>query len=102
VQVGSSYLPALPIATDYRRGGYERAPRAQPAGERTDQQTQQGEITRIRTRASAAAQSSEQRPAFIADNVSGRNRAALQTYQSNGPSIEERLGVELVGVDTFA
>jgi len=36
------------------------------------------------------------------DNVSGRKRAALQTYQSNGPSIEERLGVELVGVDTFA
>jgi len=27
---------------------------------------------------------------------------ALQTFQDNAPSLEERLGVELVGVDTFA
>lgn len=27
---------------------------------------------------------------------------ALQAFQENSPSLEERLGVELVGVDTFA
>lgn len=100
MQVSSSYLPALPIATDYRRDDSQRAQRIAPAAERSEP-SQQGEITRIRTRAAARTESVDQASPF-AENVANRNRTALQTYQSNGPSIQERLGVELAGIDVYA
>ena len=31
-----------------------------------------------------------------------RNQQAIQTFADNGPSAEERLGVELAGIDVFA
>lgn len=31
-----------------------------------------------------------------------RTQRALQAFADNSPSVEERLGIELVGVDTFA
>lgn len=31
-----------------------------------------------------------------------RTRQALQTFRDNAPSAEERLGIELAGIDTFA
>ena len=35
-------------------------------------------------------------------DLSFRSQQALQTFQENSPSIEQQLGVEIVGVDTFA
>jgi hypothetical protein len=99
VQVGSSNLPALPIATDYRRrDDYERAPRARQV---EPEQPQPREVTRIRTRAGNGVERTEQSAPF-AENVTARNRPALQSYQSNGPTIEERLGVDLAGIDVYA
>lgn len=100
MQVSSSYLPALPIATDYGRGSTGYAASTQSTKERPAQQQTQGEITRIRARASVRAQVASQNA--YSDNISARNRSALQTYQNNGPSIEERLGVELAGIDVYA
>ncbi len=97
MQVGSSNLPALPIATDYRRrDDYERAPRP-----RQVEPEQPREVTRIRMRASNGVERTEQSAPF-AENVTARNRPALQSYQSNGPTIEERLGVDLAGIDVYA
>ena len=100
MQVGSSYLPALPVATDYRRGAYGRAPQVPPTAARAEQ-PESTETTRLRMRPSAATQGAEQRIA-LAENVAERNRPALQAYQSNGPTIAERFGVELAGIDVFA
>lgn len=36
------------------------------------------------------------------DSVPPRNRAAVSAYLDNRPSLSERLGIELVGVDDFA
>lgn len=100
MQVSSSYLPALPIATDYRRDDYPRAPRVVPGSDRPES-SPQGEVTRIRARASSRTQTVDQSSPF-AENVATRNHSALQTYRSNGPTIEERLGVELAGIDVYA
>ena len=35
-------------------------------------------------------------------DLSFRSQLALQTFQDNRPSIEQQLGVEIVGVDIFA
>lgn len=35
-------------------------------------------------------------------DLSFRSQLALQTFQDNRPSIEQQLGVEIVGIDTFA
>ena len=98
MQVGSSHLPALPIATDYRRrDDYERPSRPQQV---ESDRPQQREVTRIRARASGVERTEQSAP--FAENVTARNRPALQSYQSNGPTIEERLGVELAGIDVYA
>ncbi len=39
--------------------------------------------------------------AELSDALSARSRMALHTYLSNGPSMAERLGVELAGVDIY-
>ncbi len=89
----------LPLATDYRRGDYERAPRQQPV--ETPFEQPQREVTRIRARATSEAQRADQRASF-SESLSTQQRTALQAYQNNGPTIEERLGVELAGIDIYA
>lgn len=104
MRIGASTLPALPVPANSRRDDIaERSSRqsaqavattAEPAVER--------EVTRIRTRASAAAQQTTNRQQSFADTLSQRSRAALASYTSNGPTIQERLGVDLAGIDVYA
>ncbi len=111
--IGFPSVSTLPVPAAYRRDELEQ--RRQQQSEQTAtarQQPQQqgaGEITRIRTRASVAAQRAEnQAPSSSSfaseylDSLSSRARNAVAAYSSNGPSIEERLGVELVGLDVYA
>jgi hypothetical protein len=104
VQVGFRPVSTLPVPAAYRRDELDarRQPaREQAVGEQQSQQQTTGEVTRIRTRASVAAQRAETQAPQFADNLPARSRNAVAAYSSNGPSIEERLGVELVGVDLY-
>lgn len=49
-----------------------------------------------------AVRSSRQRLDDLASDLPLRNQVALQTFLENKPSPEEQLGIELVGIDTFA
>lgn len=102
--IGFNTVSTLPVPVAYRRDGMDE--RRQQAREQTvsQQQPQQqatGEVTRIRTRASVAAQRVDVQSSQFADNLPARGRNAVAAYSNNGPSIEERLGVELVGVDLY-
>jgi len=108
VQVGaasSSTTALLPAAIAPRRDDVaDRSTteqRRQLANTEVDQAPQR-ETTRIRTRASAAAQQANNQAQETLRDLPARKRGALQTYLSNGPSIQERLGVELAGIDVFA
>lgn len=103
MRIGASSVPALPVPVDYRREAIaERSARqstqtvattAEPSVER--------EVTRIRSRASAQQAGTERTQSF-SESLPQRTRSALQSYTSNGPTIEERLGVELAGIDVYA
>ena len=105
MRVGASTLPALPVPVTSRREGIAER-QASPPNQTvavTAEPTAEREVTRIRARASAAAQqagTNRQQP--FSDAVSKRARSALSSYGSNGPSIEERLGVQLAGIDVYA
>jgi hypothetical protein len=49
-----------------------------------------------------AAQNVNNQTLKFADTLPPKARNAVTAYSNNGPSIEERLGVELVGIDTYA
>ncbi len=101
MQIGFNSVSTLP-APVYRRDELDerRYQQRDQVSQQPPQQQATGEVTRIRTRASVAAQRAEsQAPRF--DDLPARGRTALTAYSSNGPSIEERLGVELVGVDLY-
>lgn len=103
MRIGASSVPALPVPVDYRREAIgERSARqsartvattAEPAVER--------EVTRIRARASTQQTSTANSQSF-SEAFPPRTRSALQSYSSNGPSIAERLGVDLAGIDVYA
>jgi len=106
VQIRSSTFSTLPVPVNRRdeladrRQGDRRQPdvAAQTAASATER-----EITRIRPRANPETQRADNGVSAFADLLAnGRSRAAILAYSSNGPSIEERLGVELVGVDVYA
>jgi hypothetical protein len=112
VQVGAASttsIALLPVAVTPRRDDV-----AERAAEQTRKQLNSSqvigqsdqpldrEVTRIRTRASAAAQQANSQAQENLRDLPARQRGALQTYLSNGPSIQERLGVELAGIDVFA
>jgi len=104
VQISSTTLPALPSAAPRGRDGAVDSAQpttVKPVAGRGGESSAQGEVTRIRTRASAAARSAAADESSL-QNLPPRSRNAVQSYLSNGPSIEERLGVELAGVDVFA
>lgn len=102
MQIGSSSRLSLPIAVDYRRDGVAdstRQPRDNArAAQRIEEQPQR-EVTRIPAR--AATRSYDSAASDRLQELPSRSRSALQTYLDNGPTIQERLGVELAGVDVF-
>lgn len=95
---------SIPVGGAFRRdGAFDSARPAAGRTERTeraDESPARGEITRPRSRASGAS-ALDGSFADSLQNLPSRSRNALQTYLSNGPSIQERLGVELAGVDVF-
>ena len=100
--IGFSSVSTLPAPVVYRRDDLveRRQQQREQVSQQPPQQQATGEVTRIRTRASVAAQRVEsQAPQF--DDLPARGRTAMAAYSNNGPSIEERLGVELVGVDLY-
>lgn len=104
MQVGFRSVSTLPVPAVYRRDELDerrQSAREQTIGQQQSQQQTTGEVTRIRTRASVAAQRIESQAPQFADNLPALGRTAVAAYSSNGPSIEERLGVELVGVDLY-
>ena len=105
MQIGFNTVSTLPVPVSYRRDGLDQRRQQREQTAATQQQPQQqttGEVTRIRTRPSVAAQNADNPLPKFADNLPSRARNAVATYSSNGPSIAERLGVELVGVDVYA
>lgn len=103
--IGFSTVSTLPAPIAYRRDGLDerrQQSREQAVSQQQPQQQTTGEVTRIRTRASVAAQRADSQSPQFADNLPARSRNAVAAYSNNGPSIEERLGVELVGVDVYA
>ncbi len=104
MQIGFSTLSTLPVPANYRRDELSgrRQQSDQTAVAQPQPQQQTGEVTRIRTRASVAAQRADSQAPQYPNNLPPRARNAVAAYSSNGPSIEERLGVELVGVDVYA
>ena len=105
MQIGFNTLPTLPVPANYRRDELdERRQQRNQAAVTQQSQPQQatGEVTRIRPRPISAAQSADNSLPKFSDNLPARARNAVAAYSSNGPSIEERLGVELVGVDLYA
>jgi hypothetical protein len=89
VQVRSTSI-ALPSTADYRRhpGGAAAARAPGDAGDEAPRR----EVTRIRA-------SAPEHGAL--GDVPARSRGALSAYLSNGPSLSERYGVELAGIDLF-
>jgi hypothetical protein len=105
VRIGASTIPALPVPASYRREDIAERPARQPgqAVAATSEPAAEREVTRIRARASATSQqNASQRQTFASADLPQRTRNALLSYTSNGPSIEERLGVELAGIDAYA
>ena len=93
VRIGSS-IPLLPTSVADR--GQRARNDAQPVSSReTAAPAPEREVTRIRSRVNSARETQD----FSQSNLPQRSRNALQSYLQNGPSLTERLGVELVGID---
>jgi hypothetical protein len=62
-----------------------------------DREAAQRQVERIQTlqAAESSRRSGEQALPF-------KSQQAMQTFRDNAPSVQERFGVELVGIDTFA
>lgn len=103
MRIGASPVPALPVPVDYRREAIGERSARQPARTvaTTAEPVVEREVTRIRARASAQQTSTENSQSF-SDALPQRTRSALQSYTNNGPSIAERLGVDLAGIDVYA
>lgn len=101
MRIGAPSVPALPVSLDYRRDAVGER-RSQP---REPEAAAEREVTRVRARSGAAAANSANRQvdgSYLSESWSQHTRTALLSYASNGPTIEERLGVELVGIDLYA
>jgi hypothetical protein len=107
VQVGAastSSIALLPVPVNRREDALERAAeqRRPSVVEPAEQQAPQREAIKVRVRASAAAQQASNQAQEVLRDLQPRQRSALQSYLSNGPSMEERLGVDLAGIDVYA
>jgi hypothetical protein len=95
VRIGSSSLPLLPTTVSDRGYGTARSSRTSDVVDSIADSTSRGEVTRVRSRSAATADTAS----FSDRNLSQRSRDALQSYLANGPTLTERLGVELAGID---
>jgi hypothetical protein len=96
VRIGSS-IPLLPSGPQ-TQAVPERAQRARgeaPTVAETGNRSAEREVVRIRSRVATARETQD----FSQSSLSPRSRAALSSYQANGPTLSERLGVELAGID---
>lgn len=96
MRIGSS-LPYLPNPVSDRGYAAPRAPQveSESGGEPT---TPRGDVTRVRSRASNGGDFAS----TLSDrSLPQRARDALQSYLANGPTLSERLGVELAGIDVL-
>lgn len=107
MQVGAastSSIALLPVPVNNRRDDVaERsAAQSQQVAEVSSRQgQQQGEVTRIRVRPSAETRQASEQAQSVLRDLPPRQRSALQSYLDNGPTIQERLGVELAGIDEY-
>lgn len=106
MQVGAASTSAIALlpapVTPRRDEAVERAvERIQPVADQS-QRSAQREVDRVRVRASAETQQANNRAQEVLRDLPARQRSALQTYMSNGPTIQERLGVDLAGIDVYA
>lgn len=102
VQISSPSLSILPGAAYPRRDGVAdgaRRPVVDAVAERTGEPAR-GAVSRVRSLGDAGFDSLGLDESL--QNLPARNRNALRSYLDNGPTIQERLGVELAGVDVFA
>ncbi|MFA7552963.1 MAG: hypothetical protein WCY88_01845 [Spongiibacteraceae bacterium] len=60
------------------------------------------EILQQRLESSARANAVNSKQRAEDDNLSRNTRRALDAFAQNTPSLEQQLGIELVGVDTYA
>lgn len=93
MQIGSS-LTTQSLLVDHRRGGAVAQPR--PAAAEGELPERPREVFRLRAAEPLSAQPAEQW-----QSLSPQNRNAMQSYLSNGPTLAERFGVELAGVDLY-
>lgn len=88
MRIGSSLPPLPDHRRDYRGGGVSPRADREPDGLATaSRPAYRG------TRELAALEASA--------SVAPRNRQALQAYFANQPTVGERLGVELAGIDVY-
>ncbi len=109
MQIGAASTSAvalLPVPVNRREDALERAAgqRRQLVVEPAEQQSSQPqrETTRVRVRASAEAQQASNQAQEVLRDLPPRQRNAMQSYLNNGPTMEERLGVDLAGIDVYA
>lgn len=95
MRIGSSQ-PLLPTPVSDRGYG---SPRTAPAAEADaiTAEPPRSDVVRMRNRSALGAS----QPALADSNLSQRGRNALQSYLANGPTLSERLGVELAGIDVL-
>lgn len=97
MRIGSS-LPLLPTSVSDRGYGVgSRARQNQPVQDATEQVSRAAPRARSQIIGGSGQGASEQTSAD--QNLSSRSLGALQSYRANGPSLSERLGVELAGID---
>ncbi len=98
MRIGSPSLPLLPTPVADRGYGSARNSRPTEAVEVAVDQAPRGDVTRIRRAVSAVGDALQN----LSDrNLPQRSRDALQSYLANGPTLSERLGVELAGIDVL-
>lgn len=98
MRIGSPSLPLLPTTVSDRGYGAARNSRPTDSVEAAVDQMPRGEVTRIRRAVSAVGDALQN----LSDrNLPQRSRDALQSYLANGPTLSERLGVDLAGIDVL-
>lgn len=111
MQVGAastSSIALLPVPVNRREDALGRAAEKQrqlaiePAEQASQREAPRAETTRVRVRAAAEAQQASSQAQEVLRDLPARQRSALQSYLSNGPTLEERLGVDLAGIDVYA
>lgn len=111
MQVGAastSSIALLPVPVNPRRddsaerASEQRRQQVQALEAANQRQSAQPDLIRRRVHAAAEVQQANNQAQEVLRDLPARQRSALQSYLANGPSIQERLGVDLVGIDVYA